>query len=322
MMSCVELLCPACTHPLPAHADVTVACGGCGRSYPVVDGVLRLVGSAPRSEDARTADAFAWHGSRFDELRPEHEEHFLNVIAPIGKQFFRDKVVLDAGCGPGRHALYAARYGAREVWALDLGQSVAVARRLTSGQPNVHVVQADILSPPFSGGKGANGFDFVFSIGVIHHLSEPQVAIASLARLLRPGGQLFVWVYAREGSTVMRVVIESLRALSTRLPRSVLPLIAWPLAALLHTVVRIVYRPLSTTALAQHLPAAGYLAPLSEFSFRRNYSVVTDQLVAPKTDYINGGQLTAWFAAAGLESIKVTPRNGNSWRAWGVRQSA
>jgi hypothetical protein len=79
---------------------------------------------------------------------------------------------------------------------------------------------------------------------------------------------------------------------------------------------------LSTSGLAQHLPAAGYLAPLSKFSFRRNYSVVTDQLVAPKTDYLSRRQLTAWFDTAGLKSIKVTLRNGNSWRAWGVRQSA
>jgi hypothetical protein len=78
---------------------------------------------------------------------------------------------------------------------------------------------------------------------------------------------------------------------------------------------------LSSTKLAKYLPAAGYLAPLSKFSFRRKYSVVSDQLVAPKTNYVDQRQLITWFAAAGLKDIKVGLRNGNSWRARGSRPS-
>jgi len=267
----------------------------------------------------RTAEAFAWHGREFTELLPEHEEHFRDVVAPRGPEFFAGKVVLDAGCGPGRHALFASRFGAREVWAIDLGAAVATAQSLASGDPNVHVLQADLLRPPFPPGAGDRGFDFVFSLGVIHHLDDPAAAIASLARLLRPGGELFVWVYADEGNALARRVIEPLRRLTTRLPPRALRLLTLPAAAALQALVSLVYRPARGTRLERRLPAWGYFAPLAGFSFRRKQAVVADQLVAPQTRYVRREELREWLGAAGLEGIEVGNRNGNSWRAHGRR---
>jgi SAM-dependent methyltransferase len=299
-----------------------LVCIACGRAYPIRDGVPRLVAREPRPEERRTAEAFAWHGSQFAQLRAEHERHFLDVIAPVDREFFRGKLVLDAGCGAGRHALFAARYGAREVWAVDLGDVVTTAQRLVGAERTIRVVQADMLHPPFPPADGASGFDFIFSLGVIHHLVDPAEAVRALSRLLRPGGELLLWVYAAEGNGVVRRLVDGLRRATTRLPEAVLPLVAWPLAVSLHAVLRSVYAPARRTRLGTRLPAHGDLAPLVEFSFRRNYALVTDQLVAPRTRYVHGHELRAWLTDAGLESIRITSRNGNSWRAWGRRSAA
>jgi SAM-dependent methyltransferase len=208
------------------------------------------------------------------------------------------------------------------VWAIDLGDVVTTAQRLVAKERTIRVVQADMLNPPFPPADGTKGFDFIFSLGVIHHLIDPAAGIRALSRLLRPGGELLLWVYAAEGNGVVRRLVDTLRRVTTRLPEAVLPLIAWPLAVSLHVLLRVVYAPTRRTRLGRRLPAHGDLAPLMGFSFRRNYALVTDQLVAPKTQYVHRDELQAWLVDAGLESIRITSRNGNSWRAWGRRRAA
>ena len=72
----------------------------------------------------RTSAAFGWQWQEFVELYDQYEAQFLDWIHPVEPEFFRDKVVLDAGCGNGRHAFYAATYGSREVVAMDLSEAV------------------------------------------------------------------------------------------------------------------------------------------------------------------------------------------------------
>jgi hypothetical protein len=59
------------------------------------------------------------------------------------------------------------------------------------------------------------------------------------------------------------------------------------------------------------------MASVADFSFRQNYGIVFDQLVAPTAAYIKGPELERWFADAGLENVRVTHRHGNSWRGQG-----
>ena len=124
---------------------------------------------------------FEWHN--FPEMYHEWEHNFREYMAPRGLEFFRGKRVLDAGCGSGRHAYYAAQYGA-EVWAVDLGPAVEIARRNTAKCGTVHVVQAALHHLPFA----LESFDFIYSIGVLHHLPDPEVALRNLLRFLKPGG--------------------------------------------------------------------------------------------------------------------------------------
>ena len=65
-------------------------------------------------------------------------------------EFFKGKVVLDAGCGKGRHSSLAQQWGAREVIGLDLSDAVETAFAAARHLRNVHVVQGDICQLPFA----------------------------------------------------------------------------------------------------------------------------------------------------------------------------
>lgn len=324
------LACPACAGDLKVEEDVgspilegQLTCAGCGSVYAVRNAIPRVLDRAKLHEvQERTAEAFGWEWQHFAKLHPEYEAQFLDWISPLDESFFPGKVVLDAGCGTGRHAALAARFGAARVVAFDFSDAVETAQRNCNELGTVDVIQANILEPPFRTDDGERMFDLVYSIGVLHHLPDPRGGFLSLTRFVRPGGTMFVWVYGFEGNAFVRTAIEPLRRLTTKLRPSTLRIVAWPLSVLLHGAVKLIYRPLRRTPLFRFLPVREYLVTLADFTFRQNYSIVFDQLVAPTAQYISRPQLEEWFEAAGLEQVEITQRNGNSWRGRGERPQA
>ena len=320
-----SLVCPLSSDPLELVAseqgeDIDqgeLVCSGCGRRWPIRDRVPRLVPVDLAEQQAKTARAFGWQWQHFSEMHREFEGQFLDWLHPITPEFFRGKRVLDAGCGTGRHAYFAAIYGARDVFALDLSSAVETARVNLAQFDNVHVLQGDLLRPPFRSGQTEEGFDFVYSIGVLHHLPDPREGFKSLVRCIRPGGTIAVWVYGHENNGFVRNVVEPLRRVSTKIPPPILRTLAWPLAAGFHGVAKGVYRPLHGTAVGQALPLDEYLSSVAGFRFRQNYAIVFDQLVAPTAAYIRGPELASWFDESGLEDVQISHRHGNSWRGRG-----
>lgn len=320
-----DLACPVSSDPLHLETDDAGAvvetgelvCNGCRRRWPVRNGVPRLVPPDLVEQQQRTAAAFGFEWQHFDEMHAEYEPQFLDWLHPIDAAFFPGKRVLDAGCGTGRHAFFAARYGASEVVGLDLSEAVETARRVLSPLENAEVVQGDLMRPPLRTAAEGGGFDFVYSIGVLHHLPEPYAGFRSLLRFVRPGGTIAVWVYGFENNGFVRNVVEPLRRVSTKLPPSILRRVAWPLGAAFHGLAKGVYRPLDGTAIGRALPLDRYMTSVADFSFRQNYSIVFDQLVAPTAAYIKGPELERWFADNGLEDVHVSHRHGNSWRGRG-----
>lgn len=325
----LELLaCPDCGGELAMEAgrrdgdeitDARLECSGCGRGFPVYRGIPRLLPAELEPEKQRTAAAFGWEWKRYVEMHPEYEEQFLDWIWPLGPDFFAGKVVLDAGCGIGRHAYFASKYGARDVVAMDLSEAVETAYHNLSGLPNAHVVQGDIYHPPFR----RQGFDFVYSIGVLHHLPDPRAGFESLLRFVRPAGTIFGWVYGYENNGVVHKVINPVRkGITTRLPHAAVNAVSVPVALVLQATVKGLYRPLRGTPVFERLPLHDYLYSLSRYSFRQNLSIVFDHLVAPTAFYLRRDEFEAWFCENGLENIEISWRNQNSWRGRGEVTSA
>jgi SAM-dependent methyltransferase len=298
-----------------------LVCEACSARWPVDNGIPRLVPLDLVDQQRATAAAFGWQWQHFSELHPEFEAQFLDWLDPLDRDFFSGKRILDAGCGTGRHAYLAALYGAREVVALDLSSAVEAARINLARFENVHVVQGDLLRPPFPAANG-DGFDFVYSIGVLHHLPDPYAGFRSLVRFVRPGGTIAVWVYGYENNGVVRNVVEPLRRLTTRIPTRSLRAVAAPLAVGFHAAAKAIYRPLRGTRVGRALPLNEYLSSVADFSFRQNYGIVFDQLAAPTAAYIKGAEFERWFEESGLVDVRISHRHGNSWRGCGRVPSA
>ncbi len=324
----VELLsCPGCGGSLTCHAEEQrhteivsgeLRCSGCGASYPIVRGIPRFVPGAVSDPQRRTSDAFGWEWQKFPELDAPAEEQFLDWIYPIPREYFAGRTVLDAGCGQGRWAEQASLFGANDVVGADISEAVEAAQIKAERLPNMHVIQADIYHLPF-----ARPFEFAFSIGVLHHLPDPEAGFHSVAGHLRPGGAIHAWVYGRENNGWLVHIGNPVREkLSSRLPKPVLYWLSFGVAAAMHPVLKALYLSKNRGAAAgkgpgSRLPYYGYLSWLAQFSLQHNHHVVFDHMVAPTAFYIRQGEFKAWFGRAGLQNVRISWRNQNSWRGYG-----
>lgn len=190
-------------------------CEGCATQFPVLAQVPRFV----NEEFYSGSFGFQWNQFARTQLdsasgTTRSRDTFVQKTG-WSLDDLRGKLVLDAGCGMGRFAEVCADAGA-EVHAVDLSTAVDAAFGNLGHLAPVHFYQADILDLPFP----SDSFDFIYSIGVLHHTPSTKTAFMKLAPLLKPGGAIAIWVYSSKLKAL--VGSEILRRITPLLPKSCL----------------------------------------------------------------------------------------------------
>ena len=116
----------------------------------------------------------------------------------------QDIRILDAGCGTGSGTDYLINLNPQaEVTAIDLSEKaleVAKERCNRSGVIAKHAKPVRFLQMKLEEATQLEGeFDFINCVGVLHHLPEPEKGIQAIAKKLKPGGILHIFVYAELG---------------------------------------------------------------------------------------------------------------------------
>jgi SAM-dependent methyltransferase len=182
------LCCPVCRGPL-VKKENGYSCPSCGRTFPEVRGVLRFV------DQSNYADSFGYQWRHFDKTQLDDpnrnlsEPDFVNKTG-LKPEDFKGKLVLDVGCGMGRFAEVATRWGARVI-GIDLSAAAEVAAKNLSERDFV-AFQADVFALPFL----PETFDCIYSMGVLHHTPDCEQAVKVLPKYLKPGGIIAVWLYS------------------------------------------------------------------------------------------------------------------------------
>ncbi|MFH2202521.1 MAG: methyltransferase domain-containing protein [Elusimicrobiota bacterium] len=286
-------------------------CVRCAQEYPIIDGIPRLF---PAEElDARvrkTRESFGWEWLRYPGSRPEDRDLFLEETQ-LGADQWRDRFVLDAGCGMGRYTKVALSLGA-EVLSFDLSDSILRLIPEARKNPRLHLVQGNLLAPPFKPGR----FDTIYSQGVIHHTADTRGAFDEISRLVKRDGHLSVWVYGTPGSY---------RSFSTNPLRSgrrwlgrVLPLVwlaVWARQLLSDAVravttrmpVRLLYALCYPLTLLGAVPVVKYLTFSVEPDFGVRLTENFDWLAPPFQTKHTKEEVRGWFESAGYEVLRHLP---------------
>lgn len=287
----------------------------CG-SKPIIHGVPRLLPQAVDPKNWDTAFRFGEEWNQFSMLTDKYEDQFLNWLEPVQRDFFKDKIILDVGCGKGRHLLYSQKFGAKTVISIDLSHAVDAAFKNVGHLPNVHIIQADIQQMPLK-----PIFDYAYSIGVLHHTPDPGKSFQHMVDKVKPGGAVSAWVYGREGNGWIIYIVNPIRKVTSVLPLFITKAIAFVLAVVLQASLKLVYAPANRNPklhwLNKCLPYSAYLFSIADYSFKENHSIVFDHLLPEIAFYIRKEAFTKWFDDAKLQDVVITQRNNMSWRGFG-----
>jgi len=249
-------------------------------------------------------ERFGYSWSIFSEILPEHREQFVRWTAALPRDVWKGAQILDAGCGIGRNTHWAMVEGAAGGVAFDIDErSLAAARKNLKSHSTIEVRNQSIYDL-----REKDYFNIAFSIGVVHHLAEPEAALRQLTRAVKPGGFVLIWVYGHENMTWLTRYFDPLRrSLLSRLPLwLVYHLSLYPTAAL-------------WLGLRMGMAHLEYYRLLRRFSFAHLRAVVFDQMIPRIANYWPKEFVESLCRNAGLENIRLVHVNDMSWSACGQK---
>ncbi len=133
--------------------------------------------------EAETFDEAADHGLRDPDTRTAWQRLLLPLLPE------HPQAVADLGCGTGTLTILLAQAG-HHVHGVDFSpQMLDIARNKAKNvAPAPRFTEGDVAAPALPAGS----FDVVLSRHVLWAMPDPQAALLSWSRLLRPGGQLLL----------------------------------------------------------------------------------------------------------------------------------
>ncbi|RLJ09146.1 MAG: hypothetical protein DRP13_01060 [Candidatus Aenigmatarchaeota archaeon] len=272
----------------------TLKCVKCNSYYPIKNYIPRFV----KRDEYVSSFSYEWwrhKKTQFDSYTgtKETEETFKEKTG-FDLNKLKGSLVLDAGCGTGRFMEIVLNHRAKVV-GVDLSFSVDVAQKNVGLNKNANIVQADIFNLPFK----ECVFDYIFSIGVLHHTPDTKKAFFSLIPFLKNGGEIAIWVYSNEG-LYMKIFNKSSdfwRFFTTRISQEklykfckVYANLVYPLKKIrgLRAILQILLPPTSyhPNKIWRILDTFDWLSP--KYQWKHSYK-----------------EVYSWFDEAGLKDIKI-----------------
>jgi 2-polyprenyl-3-methyl-5-hydroxy-6-metoxy-1,4-benzoquinol methylase len=205
-------VCPIC-HGELSLLDKSIACNGCERIFPVVDGIPEFMSDVHRSEKinelSNTYDSASlkYSGSAKSCGYSGHTG-FISRLNVLRRWIDFDKInvekIIDIGCGTGLMTEQLAKNN--DVWGIDI--SLGLLKTAREKGLKTLMASADLL--PFN----SNDFNMVVCIGVIPYYKNPTRIFSEICRVTGPEGKMIV------SSTANSFLIQSVRFVKNLFGRS------------------------------------------------------------------------------------------------------
>ncbi len=171
-----------------------------GRTYPIRNGIPRFV-EDPGMKERVQSFGDEWNFFNFELFKLNWLQHTVkNTFGSA--DFFRGKVIVDAGAGSGMQALWMSQAGAEYVISLELSHSVdGILKQNLARVDNVDILQCSIDQPPLKD-RAIKGL--VICHNVIHHTPSVEETARALWQIVSEGGEFVFNCYPKNDRGLVR----------------------------------------------------------------------------------------------------------------------
>ena len=250
-------------------------------------------------------ERFGYEWGKYCEILPIYQEQFDRWTSPlIKKSEWKEKKFIDVGCGIGRNSFWPLIYGASEALCIDVdNRTLECAKTNLKKFKSVNIVNRSAYQI-----NESDRFDIAFSIGVVHHLEDPKLALSNMVKSVRIGGSVLIWVYGYENNEWIVKYFNPLRnMLFSRLPISVVHFLSIFPTLFLYIYIRL------TKGKTE------YINLIRKFSFSHLRSIVFDQMLPKIANYYKEEEVKFLMESVGLVDIKTNWVNEMSWAIIGKK---
>lgn len=268
----------------------------------------------------RTSTVYSYLWASDTSKEPPEGYHYHRMQEVIPDRIVQGQRGIDLGCGNG-YDIYAMAKPNPNVkfFGIDVSDGVFTARRMTKNLQNVFLMAASAEALPFKD----QSFDFGYSYGVLHHLSNPDVGFSELTRIIQKGGSVFLYLYEDHKDNFIKFMalkgVSFIRKYTTKLSPHSLSLLCLLLSPLVVIGFawpsRILARFKFTKGVANKIP----------FNFGKGlFSVkadLFDRFGAPVEHRFSERQIRELFSLYGYSKVSLTKmRDVAGWVAWGYKR--
>ncbi|MDA9927832.1 class I SAM-dependent methyltransferase [Gammaproteobacteria bacterium] len=270
--------------------------------------------------DTKTVKSFGDEWSRFDQSRmtdAEAEKIFNEYFSIFPwTMISKESEGFDMGSGSGRWAKWiAGKVGTLN--CIDPSDALEVSKKTLSQFDNINYYKASVDDDINLCGSQ----DFGYSLGVLHHIPNTQLAIASCAKLLKPGAPFLVYLYY---SFDNRPIIYRIIWKISDLVRRMIYVLPSPLKHFITDLIALfVYFPLTRISLiSEKLGIDSSNIPLSYYKKHSFFTMRTDsrdRFGTPLEQRFSKKVIQEMMEIAGLEKITFST-HAPFWCAVGFKK--
>ena len=224
------------------------------------------------------------------------------IVHPFDLNLIKEKEIAEIGVGSGRISNNLLKYNPNKIFGIEPSAAIEVAKK------NIKSNKVEFFNIKGQDINFENKFDYVFSIGVIHHIPEYRKVLKKIQKSLKKNGRFIIWVYGKEGNELYLFIFNNLRRVTILLPDFTL--------RILSKILTILTYPYGYLCNFISLPLKKYfLGAFNKWSFKHRSYVIFDQLNPSFAKYFTKEELENDLKSANFKVEHISHRLEYSYTA-------
>lgn len=224
-------------------------------------------------------------------------EYYIN---PFNLKKIKNKTVLDIGAGAGRITKNLLKFKPKKIYSLEPSEAIVVAKK--------NIKNKNVIFLNYKGEKlnYKNKFDYIFSIGVLHHTPNINTILKKALNSLKSNGELIFWLYGYENIKSYVLMINLLRKVTPYIPDRLL--------IFLSIILNFTSYLYFILCLFFNMPLKNYFIKLfSKFSFSKRSLIIFDQLNPIYAKYYSYKDIIKITKNLKIKNFKIINKDNYSW---------